>query len=61
MEIDRSLELLDVVVEATGRFLSPLDRRVGGFHARMGPAMLQMQIGNALERWQRNERRDLRY
>lgn len=41
MEIDRSLEMLDVA-EAPRGFLDPLDRRIDGFHSRIGDAMTEV-------------------
>ncbi len=41
MEIDRGLEVLDVV-EAVRGFLDPLDRRIDGFHSGIRDALLQI-------------------
>lgn len=58
MEIDRGLEMLDIA-EATSRLLDPLDRRVEGFHTRIGDVMLQMaeHVGEVAP----NELRDRRH
>ena len=44
LEIDCGLEMLDVPEAASGLFHS-LDRRVDGFEARIGDAMLQIGVG----------------
>lgn len=46
MEIDRGLEMLDVA-EAPSGILYPLDRRIDGFHSRIGDAVTEVsqQVG----------------